>query len=424
MSKYYKFDSGLVLLYENNKINKATSIEIGFDCGARCDGDLAGLSHFCEHMFFTGTDKLNKQEVTKRYYDFINVNAYTTNSDIVFTGNIATSKLGEYLTTVQDMICSTTFKPKAIVEEKKVVLQEIVQASDNHVRIAEELFYYDIYGLEYYKNGVLGNKQSVSKITSKHVKSYVKKYFVKNNCVISICSPLTFNKVKSLIRTHFDSTMPSNQLKALPYMDNKLVAEQKVENYNKKIDKNFLSVVFKFDKNGPDLKYRTILGILCSIVDDISDGLTQELRIKNGLTYAMGSDYMINHKNSYLELRTEISSENIKPCIDIIIDYMRNLKNNGITTELLKREKEKDEYYWQTRIPKPNDVRYCLTRYRFYDKFVSNKDIHNSIQSVNLDEFNKVVTEILNTSKIQVFVYGNASKKDIFTIKQIIQKFN
>ena len=60
MAKYYQFDSGLVLLYEKNNINKETNINIDFDCGARCDGKLPGLSHFVEHMFFSGTDKLSK----------------------------------------------------------------------------------------------------------------------------------------------------------------------------------------------------------------------------------------------------------------------------------------------------------------------------------------------------------------------------
>ena len=61
MAKAYKFDSGLTLLYEKNKINKATHISLDFDCGARCDGTIPGLAHFCEHMFFTETNKLQKQ---------------------------------------------------------------------------------------------------------------------------------------------------------------------------------------------------------------------------------------------------------------------------------------------------------------------------------------------------------------------------
>jgi predicted Zn-dependent peptidase len=75
MARYYKFYSGLTLLYDNNNINSSTSIDITFDCGARCDGEIAGLSHFCEHMFFTGTDKLSKQDVM----DYTNHKIFVTN---------------------------------------------------------------------------------------------------------------------------------------------------------------------------------------------------------------------------------------------------------------------------------------------------------------------------------------------------------
>ena len=176
MAKYYKFDSGLVLLYENNTINKSTSIEIAFDCGSRCDSELYGLAHFCEHMFFTGTDKLSRQEVAKRYLDFFKTNAFTNGSEIVFTGDIITSKLCDYLCAVQDMICNSTFKPKAVEDEKKVVIQEIVRDIDKHSHKASRLLQYELYNLEYHEVGVLGTYETVNKITSKDVKNYVKKY--------------------------------------------------------------------------------------------------------------------------------------------------------------------------------------------------------------------------------------------------------
>lgn len=423
MAKIYKFNSGLTLLYETNKINKSTDIDITFDCGARCDGNLTGLSHFCEHMFFTGTDKLSKHEVNKRYFDFIKTNAFTSYEDIVFTGSIMTSRLAQYLAVVQDMICNSTFTPEAVEEEKKVVIQEIVRDADKHSRHANRCRMYELYGLDYYTNGVLGNKESVSAIKSKDVKNYVKKYFVKNNCTISICSPLSFNKVKNLINKYFDATMPSNKLKPLPYKQNKLVSDEKVSLYNKDIDKNFLSVAFKFDRKGPDLKYRTILGTISNMIDDISDGLTKDLRIENSLIYGMGSDYMINYKNSYLDISTELCSENIKPCLDIIFDYIKNLKLNGFTKDQFDKQFEKNEYYWQTRVNTPSDVKSSLASYRFYGKYVKDEDVYNQKQNLTLDEVNQTMRELFASAKVQVFVFGNATKQDVYTIKQIQKKF-
>lgn len=422
MEKVYKFNSGLTLYYTNNKINNATSIEISFDCGSRCDGDIPGLSHFCEHMFFTGTDKMSKLEVSKRYFDFIKVNAYTSTDDIVFTGNIMTSKLPQYLDAVYDMICNSEFSSKAVEDEKKIVIQEIVQSKDNYARKAEELLQTDLYKLDYYAKSVLGSIESVSKITNKDVKKYVKKYFVNNNCYISICSPLSFNKVKSVIKNFFEQKMPVNNLKPLPYREEKLLEGTEVNIHKADIEKSFLAIVFKSMHDGLDVKRKVALNIICNIIEDISDGLTKELRIDNGLIYSMGASYMVSKLNSFICVRTEISQENIKPCIDVIIDYIKKVAIEGFSKEQFNKELEIENYYWQTKIDSPNRMRENLMSYRFYQKFITDKTIHNIVKDIDLEYINEVAKELFTNPMVQVFVYGNIDKKDVYTLSQIQKK--
>ena len=217
--------------------------------------------------------------------------------------------------------------------------------------------------------------------------------------------------------------MPSNNLKPLPYMAKRLVDGESVKVNHVDIDKNFFSFIFKSKRKGPDLKYRVLMGAIGNIIDDISDGLTKELRLDNNLVYGMNADYMINNENSYFELTTEICKENIKPCLDIIINYIKNIVKNGFTQEQLNKELEKDNYYYQTRVKTPGEVQRNLTRYRFYGKFVSNDEIHNQVQKLTLDEVNDAVKQLFEQSQIQLFVYGNANKNDVYTLKQIKDKF-
>ena len=79
MSKFkqIKLANGGKLFYAKNNISKTTKVELSFPCGGRCD-TIPGLAHFTEHLFFSGTEKLNKAEVNKKYKHFINTNAYTS----------------------------------------------------------------------------------------------------------------------------------------------------------------------------------------------------------------------------------------------------------------------------------------------------------------------------------------------------------
>ena len=97
--KKIKLINGATLYYVRNNINSITSIDISFDCGSRCD-TIPGLAHFCEHMFFTGTKKLSKEQISKKYFDFIGVNAFTAKTNIAFTGDILTNEFVDYIDTV------------------------------------------------------------------------------------------------------------------------------------------------------------------------------------------------------------------------------------------------------------------------------------------------------------------------------------
>ena len=218
--------------------------------------------------------------------------------------------------------------------------------------------------------------------------------------------------------------MPSNNLKPLVNDMEKLIADERVDIHNVDIDKNFLAFTFMFKRKAPDLRYKVMLGMISNMIDDISDGLTKELRIDNSLIYSMNADYMLNRANSYLALYTEISSKNIKPCLDISLDYINRVIKDGFSVEQFKKELEKDFYYWNTKVNNPNDLVQDLTRYRDYGKFVSDKDIHEVLQSVTLDEINATMRELFKDAKMHVFVYGNADKKDVYTIKQIQKRFH
>ena len=124
-----------------------------------------------------------------------------------------------------------------------------------------------------------------------------------------------------------------------------------------------------------------------------------------------------------MELYTEISSQNIKPCLDIMINYVKKVVSQGFSQYQFDKELEKDEYYWQTRVNSPDRVRGKLTNYRFYGKFLTDKMIHDAVQSLTLEEVNAAAKELFENAQVQIFVYGNASKNDVYTINQIQKKF-
>lgn len=425
MNKYYKFDSGLTLFYTKNTINKSTAVVLQFDCGARCDDEKYGLSHFCEHCFFTGTKNLNKQQISKRYFDFVNSNASTSYMAVEFCAEVLTYRFGEYLDSVADMICNSTFSKMNIEDEKKVVLQEIVRSADKTSKKAKDFKDYAISGMDMFKHTILGNEKTVGKITNQDIKKYVKKYFVNNNCFVYVCSPLSFSKVKKIVKERFESKMPSNpQLKPLPYLYYNILMESSLNVETVDCKKNYFTFALKINKKGPDLKYAGILEIISSMVTDFAEGLTKRLRIDNGLIYGLSADYVLNQNGLCWLVSTEISTENINKCVDVIADEIVRLSKQGFTEQQFKNTVEKEEYYWQTKIDKPVNMLRRMGRYRKYGRFVTDKEMHDLIHSLTLSEVNEFAKELFSSKNVSVIIYGDATKKDVYTLKQIQKKLN
>ena len=425
MDKYYKFDSGLTLFYTKNTINKSTAVVLQFDCGARCDGEKYGLSHFCEHCFFTGTENLNKQQVSKRYFDFVNSNASTGFKFVEFCGEVLTYRFGEYLDSVADMICNSTFSKTNIEDEKKVVLQEIVRSADKTSKKATDFKNYVISGMDMFEHTILGNEKTVSEITNQDIKKYVKKYFVNNNCFVYVCSPLSFSKTKKIVKERFERKMPSNpKLKPLPYQDYNIMMNSSLNIKTEDCKKNYFTFALKSSRKGPDLKYSVMLGIISNMITDFAEGLTKRLRIDNGLIYGLSADYILNQNGLCWFVSTEISTENINKCIDVIADEIVRLSKDGFTEMQFKDAIEKNEYYWQTRIDKPVNMLRRMEKYRKYGKFVTDKDVHEMIKSLTLNQVNEFAKELFSSKDVSVIVYGDATKKDVYTLKQIQKKLN
>lgn len=424
-NKYVRhvFNSGLTLFYAKNKINKSSSVEINFDCGSRCDGEKAGLAHFCEHMFFTGTKTESKQEISKKYFDFIRVNAYTGTDYIRFVGDIFTKELKNYLALISNMINNSTFKPKAVEEEKKVVVQEIVGMNDEHDRNSHLQMQHLMYKEKYHLEGVLGTEKSVNSITSQDVKKFVKTYFVSNNCNVYVVSPLSFKHVKALVEENL--VLNSNsKFEPLPYLPNDMTDQTAMKQISKDIDKNLLTIAFKVPYGYKDIKEIEALDMICDIVGDLTDGIMKVMRLERGLVYGASFYRNVNTKSSSLIFNTSLSKDNIKKVVDVLSDHICDLMKNGIKLEQLNKEKREKQFFKETFIASPRTELGTLWTHRKYQRYITREEFMDYQIKMKLEDLNNLIKDIFTNPKFVALVYGNAKKEDVYSLKELKAKFN
>jgi len=165
----------------------AASMATGFfvRTGSRDEsGNLAGVSHFLEHMVFKGTDRRSPADVN-REFDEIGAlyNAMTGEEFTVYFG----ATLPEFSTRLMDILCDIirpSLRQEDFDVEKGVILQEIAMYQDRpKYRVLEKLMtkHFANHPLG---NSVLGTNESITALSRDEMLEYFNRRYSPGNMVL------------------------------------------------------------------------------------------------------------------------------------------------------------------------------------------------------------------------------------------------
>ncbi len=426
MGKYIatKLNKDGKLFYVKNKINKATYVDVLFDSGARCD-TIPGLAHFCEHMFFSGTKTMTKDEVWKKYWSFIATNAQTSLRDIVFTANIFTNELGDYLSTIATLITESTVTNEAINKERKVINQEIAGYSDKHSTISYTFNRYNLFNLPAYKEITFcGSTKTIAQITRKDIVGFIKKYFVANNLQIYICSPLSLNKVKRIANKNLADKLPINdKLEKLDVEFYDVVNNNFVKTKQVDIQKTYINLNIVFPHDYYDFEFYKKLELALDIINDSSIGLLKQLRLKKDLVYGGYVTYLKMKQNCVLIFSCNCEPNNVNEVIKTTAEYFKSIFNDGFTEENLKRVKRYAKHGDATKLPSFSLLFNRLSDYRWYGKVLDHKKLKKIKAKATVEDCNNAIKEALTNGKVSLSLYGQIDKENAINKKQLNEMF-
>ena len=195
-----KLNNGLQVVAESS--DTARSVAFGFfvRTGGRDEiGPEIGLSHFLEHMMFKGTDRRSAQDVNREFDDMgANYNAFTSNENTVYYGNV----LPEFLPSLADLLADMmrpSLRQEDFDMEKNVILEEMAMYEDlpQHDLVDKALGTH--FGQHSLGNPVIGTKQSITKVTSAQMGDYFNRRYAAGNMVAVAAGALDFNQFFDLI---------------------------------------------------------------------------------------------------------------------------------------------------------------------------------------------------------------------------------
>ena len=190
----HTLENGLEIVAECN--DEAHSQGVGFfvKTGSRDETDeLAGVSHFLEHMVFKGTPRRSADDVNREFDELgAHYNAFTSEENTVYYAAV----LPEYQEPTIDLLADImrpSLREEDFEMEKKVILEEIQMYADQPPFGMDDKIKELHYGDHPLARSVLGTVETVGALSADQMRSYFERRYNPGNLFVAAAGNVDFD---------------------------------------------------------------------------------------------------------------------------------------------------------------------------------------------------------------------------------------
>ncbi|WP_291560193.1 MULTISPECIES: M16 family metallopeptidase [unclassified Clostridium] len=338
MYNLFTLNNGLKVVVENIEHFNSVSVGLWVENGSRNENSINnGVSHFIEHMLFKGTANRNSKQIAE---DIENVggqiNAFTGKEATCYYIKTLDTHLELGLELLSDMLFNSLFNEEDIEKEKGVIIEEINMSEDSAEDVLMDLHAEAVWGKDGLSLPILGTENTVKSFNKEMIVSYLKSYYIPENCVISICGKIDMKNIEKIVEKYFGNWQYDNKnitMYSTPEILN--------NNYfrRKDIEQLHINLGMPGLKIGDDDLYTLIL-LSNMLGGGAASILFQKIREELGICYSIYL-YMSSHiNNGLVNVYAGLNPKYIKEAIDVILNEVNKFSKENITNEKLQKSKE------------------------------------------------------------------------------------
>ena len=190
--------NGLEIVAECNAEAYSTALGFFVKTGARDETDeIAGVSHFLEHMVFKGTPTRSADDVNREFDEMgAHYNAFTTEENTVFYAAVLPEFQTRSLELLADIL-RPELREDDFATEKKVILEEIQMYEDQPPFGADEKCRAAYFGRHPLGRSVLGTMKSIESLEAEAMRAYFGRRYSPGNIVLAAAGRMDFDALVS-----------------------------------------------------------------------------------------------------------------------------------------------------------------------------------------------------------------------------------
>ncbi len=194
-------DNGLTLVVTPMPFARSVSATYYVRAGARYEPESsAGLSHFCEHLCFKGTERRPRPVDLSSEIDAVggSINASTDRELTSYYAKVTPEYLERALDVLTDMLRCSLYRDAEIERERDVILEELGAVEDAPDELSGVLLDGLLWPGQPLGRDIAGTPQSVRSITAERLRAYYRTQYVANATVLSIAGAVEADRAREL----------------------------------------------------------------------------------------------------------------------------------------------------------------------------------------------------------------------------------
>jgi predicted Zn-dependent peptidase len=210
-------DNGLEIVAEANDDAHSTSIAFFVRTGSRDEADdVAGVSHFLEHMCFKGTPRRSADDVNREFDEIgAHYNAFTSEECTCYYASVLPEYQGACVDLLADIL-RPSLRPEDFNMEKQVILEEIQMYLDQPPFGMDDRIKQMHLGGHPLAKSVLGTNASITKLSADEMRDYFSSHYSADNLFVAAAGKVDFEALVSQLAAQCGGWQARNAKRAMP----------------------------------------------------------------------------------------------------------------------------------------------------------------------------------------------------------------
>jgi predicted Zn-dependent peptidase len=332
---------GLRVLTETVPTMRSASVGVWVGVGARDEApELAGVSHFLEHLLFKGTAKRTATEIAEAIEAVGGEsNAYTARELTCFYARVLDDDLPIAVDVLGDAMCASLVTPADVEVERDVILEEIAASADEPSDVVHELFSRALFGDGALGRDIAGDPKTVRRLTRAQINDFYRLHYQAPNLTICAAGGVDHGETVKLVQEAFRPLIGGASVPRQRRHDESILPEPRpllVERHD--TEQAHLVVGCRtFSRHDPRKDAFEVLNNVLG--GGMSSRLFQSVREQRGLAYTVYSFTSYFADTGMFGVYAGSNPDRVRQVRELVLAELERVASEGITDEELARGK-------------------------------------------------------------------------------------